>query len=791
VASDSLSSILELIRAGKWSHVLCTSYALSLSFFEAVILNDLTAHTNPLCWLLIDAEGVRAALKEFGPQHAGRMYDIEPVSVEGGCFHPKILLLANKDDAHLVVGSGNLTFSGWGRNLECFEHLHPSFAADAFRDASSFFRQLATSQRVRHLGQQGCLQAADILERAAGLGTSNDAIRLLHNLQTSIMSQIVEMASALGGAERAIFVSPYYDQIAVPELCNQLGISQVQLHSHPGGTVEGQASNWPTQQSHLVQPVQLEWLDDYHDRPLHAKLLEIVCKRGRLVVSGSANATRAALLPNGNIEVCTLRIQQQTSVGWSFRLAEPPIPSELSEETDDSDDHERLLVLSGRVEGMSVKGRVIDRFPTGPAQAAYRAGARWEQCGSVPVDLAGRFSFFLPSEVGWGEGQIVLRLVAADGSQARGFLAQPEFGFVVRRLGNSARSFMAFLQGMDVPEDMKAILHYFQQHPEDLLQPEEPSSGGKIPPHRTEHDHNLPVQEQKTHDPLSYAHFGGASLGYEKTLERLKQDLIAALTNPSTRVSDSDAEDDDPEEDNPTGQRRAKQKAENDAACRKIELSLPELFERVEKANPDRLNIALALALLQHAAAVVTSIDITHLRKYFNQVMAVAFRRKLWSTDQSLMHTAYLLWGLQLRLAKEENAALRTRRNLLRCGCEMNETAMPDLSALGSLWEAFTSSHSAGRFWHEVCSVSTPQEEAKRFLDAQGVPNENEYPALSLSPAWNELVNVKRSRIRVCEILPEICLNCYQRLPRRDWDQLRQHAAIKHSCGHIIICTEA
>jgi hypothetical protein len=782
---------LGLIRAGTWSHVLCTSYALSLSFFEAVILNDLTARTNPLCWLLIDAEGVRAALEEFGPQHAGRMYDIEPVSVEGGCFHPKILLLANKDDAHLVVGSGNLTFSGWGRNLECFEHLHPSFAADAFRDASEFFRQLATSQRVRHSAQQGCLQAADILERTAGLGASNGAIRLLHNLQTPIMAQIVEMASVLGGAERATLVSPYYDQIAVPELCKQLGISQVQLHAHPGGTVEGQAANWPPQQSHIAEPIQLEWLDDYGDRPLHAKLLEVVCRRGRLLVSGSANATRAALLAHGNVEVCALRIEQETSVGWSFRPAEPPIPNNLSEENDESVDHERLYVLSGRIEGISVRGRVIDKFPTGLAYAAYRVGARWENCGTVPVDSAGRFSFLLPSELGWGEGQIVLRLVTSDGAQARGFLAQPDFGFVIRRLGNSARSFMAFLQGMDVPEDMKAILHYFQQHPEDLLQPEEPTNGGKIPSHRTEHDHNLPVQEHIILDPLSFAHFGRASLGYEKALERLKQDLITALTNPSTRASDSDAEGDDPEEDDPTGQRRAKQKAENDAACRKIELSLPVLFDRVERANPDRLNIALALALLQHAATVVTTIDIAHLRKYFNQVMAVAFRRKVWSEDQSLIHAAYLLWGLQLRIAKEENAALRTRRNLIRCGCEMNETAMPDLSALGNLWEAFTASHSACRFWHEVCSVSTPQEEARRFLDAQGAPNPVEYPALSLSPAWDDLVNGKRSRIRVCDMLPEICLNCYKRLPLRDWDQLRQHAAIKHSCGHIIICTEA
>lgn len=790
MAADSSSSILALVRAGTWSHVLCTSYILSLSFFEAVVLNDLTSHINPLCSLLIDAEGVRAALDEFGPQHAGRMYDIEPVSVDGGCFHPKILLLANKEDAHLVIGSGNLTFSGWGRNLECFEHLHASFASDAFRDAADFLRRLAVSNRVRHSAQQACLQSAEILERSAGTGTSNGAIRVLHNVHTPLMTQIAEVASSLGGAQRATLASPYYDQIAVPELCKQLGITQVQLHAHPSGTVEGQAANWPSQQSQMAQPVQLEWLDDYHDRPLHAKLLEVVCKRGRMLVSGSANATRAALLGLGNIEVCTLRIEQEASVGWSFRLAEPPIASQLPEETDDSEEQERLLVLTGKVEGMSVKGRVIDHFPAGSAQAAYRVGARWEDCGSVPVDPAGRFSFLLPSEIGWGEGQIVLRLVAADRSQARGFLAQPNFGFVVRRLGNSARNFMAFLQGMDVPEDTAAILHYFQQHPEDLLQPEEPVHGGKTPPHNAGHDHNLSVREHITLNPQSLAHFGGAFSGNDKAWRRLMQDLVAALTNPAKRASEDEVEDDEADEDDPSGQKRAKEKAASEAARRKVELRLPELFDKVEKANPERVNIVLALALLQHAATV-TSIETAELRKYFTQVMAVAAKRKVWSVEQSLVHTAYLLWGLQLRLAKEENAALRTRRNLLRCGCEMKETSMPDLSALGNLWEAFTSSHTAGRFWHEVCSASTPQEEARRFLAAQGVPNIDEYPALSLSPAWHDLARDKRCRIRVCDVLPEICLNCYQRLPLRDRDQLRQHAAIKHSCGQILICTEA
>lgn len=790
MATDSSSPILGLIRAGTWSHVLCTSYALSLSFFEAVVLNDLTSRINPLCSLLIDAEGVRAALDEYGPQHAGRMYDIEPVSVDGGCFHPKILLLANKEDAHLVIGSGNLTFSGWGRNLECFEHLHASFAADAFRDAGEFFRQLAASSRVRHTAQQVCLQAAEMLERNAGTRASNGAIRILHNVQTPLMNQIAEVASSLGGAQRATLVSPYFDQIAVPELCKQLGIAQVHLHAHPGGTVEGQAANWPSPQSQIVRPVQLKWLDDYDDRPLHAKLMEIVCKRGRLLVSGSANATKAALLGHGNIEVCTLRIEQETSVGWSFQPSEPPTANPLSEESDDSDAKERLLVLTGKVEGISIKGRVIDHFPAGPARASYRVGARWQDCGTVSINSAGQFSFLLPSEVGWGEGQIVLRLLATNGPQARGFLAQPNFGFVVRRLGNSARNFMAFLQGMDVPEDMAAILHYFQQHPEDLLQPEEPVHGGKTSPHGAAHDHNLSVREHSATDPQSLAHFGGAFPGNEKAWGRLVQDLVAALTNPAKRAAEDEAEDDEPDVDDPSGQKRAREKAATEAACRKVELRLPELFEKVEKANPERVNIALALALLQHAATV-TSIEIAELRKYFTQVMSRAALRKVWSAEQSLIHAAYLLWGLQLRIAREQNAVLRTRRNLLRCGCEMIETSMPDLSALGNLWEAFTSSHSAGRFWREVCSASTPQEEARRYMVAQDVPNPDDYPALSLSPAWNDLVVSRRSRIRVCEALPDVCPKCCQRLPLRDWDQLRQHAAIKHSCGQILICTEA
>ena len=38
-----------------------------------------------------------------------------------GLFHPKVIYLENEDKGILFVGSGNLTLSGWGRNIEAFE----------------------------------------------------------------------------------------------------------------------------------------------------------------------------------------------------------------------------------------------------------------------------------------------------------------------------------------------------------------------------------------------------------------------------------------------------------------------------------------------------------------------------------------------------------------------------------------------------------------------------------------------------------------------------------------------
>ena len=84
---------LDLIYAHEWRRAAFTTYALSLSFFEAVILDALVRGGGREALILADVEGVRAALGEQGARRVGKDYDVEPIAVRAGVFHPKISVL--------------------------------------------------------------------------------------------------------------------------------------------------------------------------------------------------------------------------------------------------------------------------------------------------------------------------------------------------------------------------------------------------------------------------------------------------------------------------------------------------------------------------------------------------------------------------------------------------------------------------------------------------------------------------------------------------------------------------
>jgi hypothetical protein len=240
-------SPLHLIGAHPWKRVGFLTYAVSLSFFEAVVLDRLVRGGASQALILADVCGVKGALSEQGAQRVGKDYEIEPVAVEGGVFHPKVTVLADGQECHLLVGSGNLTFNGWGGSCEILEHLHVGFAADAIGDAAGFFEELTRTDRVRHGAGAHCAAIAAELRRGAAGKPTTGSIRFVHNLNASIEEQIAQFADDMGGAVRLVAMAPYYDgAMAVDSLCHRLGLSELFVHAHKHGCVEGLgAQNWP------------------------------------------------------------------------------------------------------------------------------------------------------------------------------------------------------------------------------------------------------------------------------------------------------------------------------------------------------------------------------------------------------------------------------------------------------------------------------------------------------------------------------------------------------------------
>ena len=404
---------LDLVSAHPWRRVAFTTYALSLSFFEAVILDALVRGGGREALILADVHGIRASLSEQGAQRVGKDYEVEPVAVSGGVFHPKISVLSDAEECHVLVGSGNLTFGGWGGNCEVLEHLHPSFAADAIEDAADFFDLISVTERVRHCAAEQCAAIATELRGSIQGKPRNGDIRLFHNLDTSISEQLVHTVEELGGAVRMVAAAPFWDEgSAIDRLCKTIGLDQIFVHAHPHGCVEGFAgSNWPTRSRNKVHAIRLAVMDEQGPRRLHAKVFEIVCKRGRVLLSGSANGTAAALGRDRNVEACVVRIQRERTTGWRFSPSDPP---ELQAALDDKSerDDEAPGVLRAVLEADEVSGKVLTPAMAGQVSVFHLTTMGPELLAKTSLSTEGDFRISAPAleERSWLGGRLVIRV---------------------------------------------------------------------------------------------------------------------------------------------------------------------------------------------------------------------------------------------------------------------------------------------------------------------------------------------------------------------------------------------
>ncbi|MFL9910443.1 hypothetical protein [Paraburkholderia sp. RL17-337-BIB-A] len=124
-------SLLNVIKQGGFDASLITTFNASLPFYEEVVLRRLVAAGCQQNIVLMDHAQCAVSWQSEAtrPRLAGAAYSLLPVKVSGA-FHPKVCILAGKKKAAILVGSHNLTLSGFGYNREITNWVQVSGSAD-------------------------------------------------------------------------------------------------------------------------------------------------------------------------------------------------------------------------------------------------------------------------------------------------------------------------------------------------------------------------------------------------------------------------------------------------------------------------------------------------------------------------------------------------------------------------------------------------------------------------------------------------------------------------------------
>jgi hypothetical protein len=448
-----------------------TTYALSLSFFEAVVLDLLVRRQSAAPLIVADVDGVRSALSEYGARAWDATTKLEPVSLAGGVFHPKVTVLADAQDAHLVVGSGNLTFGGWAGNLECVEHLHPSFAADAFADAEDFFHGARRCAQVKHDALARFEALSTRLGLAAAAGPRHGRVRLLHSLARAAPRPDLGLSSELGGAQRVMVAAPYWDRDggAVADLCRAIGSIMRTPMFIPIGMVPCRlrgdypwASTFKLIRSRRIRCPRLPPI------ALHAKISkwsarEADCWSPAARMRPESAGTRRKRRSGRAAHVA--RAARRVELG-AIRHATLRREAEAEE---DGEEGEETLVLRAHLEGDLVSGLVLGNFHPGWRVRSRSPSTARRRLAWPDVNGRGAFQFEAASlELeAWKTGRLVLRLQSATRT-AEGFVAFRDLQEVRRRAGQSAARLLAVMAHVDAPEDALALMSWFHEHPDAL-----------------------------------------------------------------------------------------------------------------------------------------------------------------------------------------------------------------------------------------------------------------------------------------------------------------------------------
>ncbi|MBD8722141.1 hypothetical protein IFT43_02035 [Oxalobacteraceae sp. CFBP 13708] len=460
------TSLVSLIQKHRPRRALLTSYAFSVSWFETFALPALTRHGCEQIDVLVDYRKANQSTQEAASQYAGTSYRIIPVAMEGsGIFHPKIMYLEG-DDAEtsdgLLIGTGNLTHGGQGKNLELFDgishHDHPHVFGE-FAD----FLQKFIAQRNFSPENLKALQHFEARSRAKGktsLPPDHDSRTawLIHTLTRPAAAQLADLAmGTLERPEELLVLAPYHSPCGGPvaRLAKELAVQDVTVGLSASTRVA------PFDESLLVLPESVRYVipvTEDSNRFAHAKHFEVRSEEASLLMTGSVNATAQSLESLKNVEISLVRKVSVSMLDWEDAK---PASFQACDFRDEHKEESLFALQASWANSNWVEGSITPaRGTSSMLLTIWEGGKLVAQRANVELDAKGRFKVRM-TDVLNSDDALVIELKDAE-ICVRGWLNMEYALSGSPADRNLLRSSGRLLAGQYSVDDLKALFSWME-----------------------------------------------------------------------------------------------------------------------------------------------------------------------------------------------------------------------------------------------------------------------------------------------------------------------------------------
>ena len=320
-----IQPIADLFRPG-CTALWATTFNMELELFNEYLLGRLG--DPPLNAVVIcDQDRLDRALDAIPPERltllnpTNRRYLLRGVRLGSGRFHPKSYLAVAGRSALLLVGSGNLSSHGIDLGREVFTAFR---SGEPIGDAAiGIWRDWMRQIVARVDDTMLAARFADLESRLPEPPPVAAVVEppLLHNLRRPLLDQFIQRVGE-GPVDELIVTAPFYDSTgdALGQLAARLRPSTIRLYFTSTTSVDGNALSQRLKDTGAT----LETFAYQPDRFTHAKLIAVTQGNRGMVLSGSANLSRAALTLNsgtGNTELAVITALAAQSI---YHLFLPP-----------------------------------------------------------------------------------------------------------------------------------------------------------------------------------------------------------------------------------------------------------------------------------------------------------------------------------------------------------------------------------------------------------------------------------------------------------------------------------